>query len=58
MSAAQAIKIDSRREEQFNDIVANIKPFGTVGKGKPSEPSLAALWFHYRYVMWMNGIRE
>lgn len=34
MSAAQAIKIDSRREEQFNDIVANIKPFGTVGKGK------------------------
>lgn len=34
MSVDQAIKIDSRREEQFNDIVANIKPFGTVGKGK------------------------
>lgn len=34
VSAAQTIKIDSRREEQFNDIVANIKPFGTTGKGK------------------------
>jgi len=34
MSAVVAINEETRRMEQFNDIVANIKPLMTVGKGK------------------------
>lgn len=34
MSAVVAMNEETRRMEQFNDIVANIKPLMTVGKGK------------------------
>ena len=34
MSAVVAMNEETRRIEQFNDIVANIKPLMTVGKGK------------------------
>ena len=34
MSAVVAMNEEARRMEQFNDIVANIKPLMTVGKGK------------------------
>ena len=34
MSAVVAMNEEARRIEQFNDIVANIKPLMTVGKGK------------------------
>ena len=34
MSAVVAINEETRRMEQYNDIVANIKPLMTVGKGK------------------------
>lgn len=34
MSAVVAINEETRRMEQFNDIVANIKPLMTTGKGK------------------------
>lgn len=34
MSAVVALNEETRRMEQFNDIVANIKPLMTVGKGK------------------------
>ena len=34
MSAVVATNEEARRIEQFNDIVANIKPLMTVGKGK------------------------
>ena len=34
MSAIVAMNEETRRIEQFNDIVANIKPLMTVGKGK------------------------
>lgn len=34
MSAIVAINEETRRMEQYNDIVANIKPLMTVGKGK------------------------
>lgn len=34
MSAIVAMNEETRRMEQFNDIVANIKPLMTVGKGK------------------------
>lgn len=34
MSTVVAINEETRRMEQFNDIVANIKPLMTVGKGK------------------------
>lgn len=34
MSAVVAINEETRRMEQFNDIVANITPLMTVGKGK------------------------
>lgn len=34
MSAVIAMNEETRRMEQFNDIVANIKPLMTVGKGK------------------------
>ena len=34
MSAVVAMNEETRRMEQFNDIVSNIKPLMTVGKGK------------------------
>ena len=34
MSAVVAMNEETRRMEQFNDIVANIKPLTTIGKGK------------------------
>ena len=34
MSAVVAMNEETRRMEQFNDIVANIKPLMTIGKGK------------------------
>lgn len=34
MSAVVAMNEETRRMEQFNDIVANIKPLMTTGKGK------------------------
>ena len=34
MSAVVAMNEETRRMEQYNDIVANIKPLMTVGKGK------------------------
>lgn len=37
MSAVVAMNEETRRMEQFNDIVANIKPLMTVGKRKESK---------------------
>lgn len=37
MSAVVAMNEETRRMEQFNDIVANIKPLMTVGKGKNQQ---------------------
>ena len=37
MSAVVAMNEETRRMEQFNDIVSNIKPLMTVGKGKNSK---------------------
>ena len=37
MSAVVAMNEETRRIEQFNDIVANIKPLMIVGKGKDED---------------------
>ena len=57
MSAVVSMNEETRRMEQFNDIVSNIKPLMTVGKGKIRWQLQVAQWFRYLVVLWIQDIR-
>ena len=57
MSAVVAMNEETRRMEQFNDIVANIKPLMTTGKGRNQRVITGSAVVPYHSALWMPDIK-
>ena len=57
---SNVVKMDaiSRRAEQYNNMVANIRPLSTYGRGRSRELLQVAWSLHYLCYMWMIDIRD